>query len=577
MHSCLAGVTAELFNTNLKAPAATTTATISGTPVDRWSMTLQQQQQTGRRLQQQQQQQSARRLLQQQGVKVVLSLYTTSPQIVWFRLAKMPPSAGNSTGFSSCTTEYCSRLVAAGIPVDPSSIVVSPSYDNLLQTSNGQNGPGPDAVAKALQVNTNALQVTRSAAWQGALAVVGLLLIVVAIWKRRAIAAWYRRVFGTSTSNRRLAAASKKKVKHDKHKRGDSSRKKKGSRDAEPPSPQPSSRPSTDLTTTSELPTSELDARTASDLATTSEQTASDRYSDQASDLPVDDDDESDDADSDAAADADEVLVLPAPSRPTAAAAAAGQEKKVAARSSSPLPVQKQKQQQQQDDMVVTVQPDYTAKVEEPYKNPVPPQTIRFDTAEKQKWKVAAAAAVAAAAPGPRSPRSRSRSSSSSSGTRINSSDGSVSSKGSMVMSESSSMAAAAAARKLSLDEPDDGPVPVTGLQNAALAVAYKSSGYDDTASESSSQFHEIEVATGKIKSSRAASASKAQMLRQQQQERWQQQRGVRSLEPLEQQALANYFGRMKQQQQQTQMVPYRTSSGLSAARLAELDQQQQE
>lgn len=83
-----------------------------------------------------------RTLLQQVGsdLKVSLSIITAKPQVVAYRLAKASsPSADAAAAAvaNTCSSEYCSRLVAAGLPVDGSSIQISPDISTIVTNPGG--------------------------------------------------------------------------------------------------------------------------------------------------------------------------------------------------------------------------------------------------------------------------------------------------------------------------------------------------------------------------------------------------------------------------------------------------------
>lgn len=121
-----------------------TTAALSGTDTAQWVV-------HNSTLQQHTAALAGNRRLQQQGqtyVKVELSLLTTNPQLVVYRLtqapmAASPTGAASSSVQANCVSEYCSRLAAAGIPVDSNSIHISPVYDF------GSSGSDPAAAAAA--------------------------------------------------------------------------------------------------------------------------------------------------------------------------------------------------------------------------------------------------------------------------------------------------------------------------------------------------------------------------------------------------------------------------------------------
>lgn len=181
MLACTAGVTPESFFSTYMVTTATTTATLSGTPVDKWIITaealLQQRpSSTGRRLQQQQQ--------QQQKVLVTLSLLASSPQLIWYRLTQAPGTAarGRQATSANCGTEYCNRLAAAGIPIDTTSIQVRPAYESLLS---GTNTTGAQFEAEESQEDS--LERTRTIAGAVGGSVGGAILLLILFCCRKRI------------------------------------------------------------------------------------------------------------------------------------------------------------------------------------------------------------------------------------------------------------------------------------------------------------------------------------------------------------------------------------------------------
>lgn len=145
------------------------TAELSGTPEGGWKLTtnqlLQLRQQTGRRLLYTFSPQllidhgyNQRQLMQlRQGLALSLSLYTSNPHLVWYRLKQrvqpattrlaaaaeaasgLPAQEGEAAVAPSRFTEYSARLIRAGVPVDPNSITVSPDYGRFLAGDDSAN------------------------------------------------------------------------------------------------------------------------------------------------------------------------------------------------------------------------------------------------------------------------------------------------------------------------------------------------------------------------------------------------------------------------------------------------------
>jgi len=165
-----------------------TVSRLSGTPSSQWQVTAQDRAlpagvvfsapdgQAGvlgrhRRLQQQQQQ-------QQQYTQVGLSILTTNPALVVFRLAHVPLDAPAAAA-SGCRQELCARLAAAGVPVQPLSVQVSPMFDNLLTC---QTAP-PSAADEQLAANRRLGGIIAGA-------VAGGVLLLVLLFLRRRLFRW---------------------------------------------------------------------------------------------------------------------------------------------------------------------------------------------------------------------------------------------------------------------------------------------------------------------------------------------------------------------------------------------------
>lgn len=178
--ACLvaAGPTLAEFNRNVKPTVLRVTATTTGTDIGSWVL-------TAKAKQQQQQQQKA-------AVQVTLYIYTVNPQLVWYRMAQPPlPTPRPSSNSSSCSSQYCRVLILAGVPVDSSSIQMTPSFDGLLQ---GQMGKSTtlDAIAAELQANREALDNTRKYVGYVAGPVLVILLLLVLWWQRQRLIGWCR-------------------------------------------------------------------------------------------------------------------------------------------------------------------------------------------------------------------------------------------------------------------------------------------------------------------------------------------------------------------------------------------------
>lgn len=98
------------------------------------------------------------------SVAVSLSILTRNPQLVVYRLAQAPLRSDGS----GCTTELCMRLVAAGVPVQPSSVLISPDYSSVFQFG----------TPAASQVDARLAETQRTGAIVGAAVGGGVLLIV---------------------------------------------------------------------------------------------------------------------------------------------------------------------------------------------------------------------------------------------------------------------------------------------------------------------------------------------------------------------------------------------------------------
>lgn len=194
VHGCFAGISIDAFVSNYSEVIDNITATVSGTPVDVWNITVQQQQQ------------------QQQTLKVTWSLYTTNPLIVWYRLTKPTAAAadGNSTNSTSCSTVFCSQLLAAGVPVDGSSIKISPDYNSLVtlpevtitnvtdttSSTDMADAGASDALLKTVQDNQARLNTIRRVIGSVASGLIGIGLIWLAWWKREPIMRSLKKCFG---------------------------------------------------------------------------------------------------------------------------------------------------------------------------------------------------------------------------------------------------------------------------------------------------------------------------------------------------------------------------------------------
>lgn len=119
-------MTADQFSSWHLPSVLSTLSHLTGTPSDQWKATF-----TAKT--------NGRALLQASAttdnssssnvVAVSMSILTRNPQLVVFRLAQAPATASATTAGSpgnGCTTELCNRLLAAGVPVDPSSVVITP-------------------------------------------------------------------------------------------------------------------------------------------------------------------------------------------------------------------------------------------------------------------------------------------------------------------------------------------------------------------------------------------------------------------------------------------------------------------
>lgn len=211
--SC-AGITDTDFQSKYKELVLSVTADLTGTPGDRWNVATNQQlealSRANRRLAgkyavraQARSALSCRQLLQdEQGLAASLALYTNNPPLVWYRLTQpVQPAAADSDGPASraagCTSEYCARLITAGVPVDPTSITVSPDYSSLLAGSGGSNaGPGNVTQDPARLAGITVGSVT------------GAVLLLVLILQRKRIAACHRSSCTTAGGSPATAAES---------------------------------------------------------------------------------------------------------------------------------------------------------------------------------------------------------------------------------------------------------------------------------------------------------------------------------------------------------------------------------
>lgn len=111
-------MTPEDFTTTYLPRTLETLAQLTGTPSEQWKTTI-----AART--------SNRNLLQvnPNNVAVSLSILTRNPQLVVYRLVL----ASSVVEGSSCDTELCVRLVAAGVPVLPGSMQITPDYSSVFQ------------------------------------------------------------------------------------------------------------------------------------------------------------------------------------------------------------------------------------------------------------------------------------------------------------------------------------------------------------------------------------------------------------------------------------------------------------
>jgi hypothetical protein len=120
-------MTPDMFNSFHMTNTLDTFAQVTGTPADQWKATLAAKT-------------STRVLLQTTAtpttsgsssyLAVSLSILTRNPQLVVYRLAQAP--LGGASG-SGCSTELCARLIAAGVPIVPGTVVVTPDYSSVYQ------------------------------------------------------------------------------------------------------------------------------------------------------------------------------------------------------------------------------------------------------------------------------------------------------------------------------------------------------------------------------------------------------------------------------------------------------------
>lgn len=150
-----------MFNSFHLANTLTTLARLTGTPADQWKATLAAKT-------------STRALLQTSTttptpsgsfLAVSLSILTRNPQLVVYRLAQAPLSTASGSG---CSSELCARLIAAGVPVVPDTVVITPDYSSVYQF-------GTPAVRKADEKLANA---QRTGAIVGACVGGGVVLIL---------------------------------------------------------------------------------------------------------------------------------------------------------------------------------------------------------------------------------------------------------------------------------------------------------------------------------------------------------------------------------------------------------------
>lgn len=190
----LTGVTPNQFNSSYRAGVLNVLSQVSGTPVDGLQMQVvpAQLQQQAPTFSSSSSSGGGRKLLQQQQplLYVSASILTSNPVLIVYRLSQQAAAntAGSSpTGqaFTGCTTELCSRLIAAGVPVDPSSIQISPSYAALA----GSGSSSPAAAAAAASAAAAAqLVYTRQLAIIITSSIGGfMVLLVLALNSRRII------------------------------------------------------------------------------------------------------------------------------------------------------------------------------------------------------------------------------------------------------------------------------------------------------------------------------------------------------------------------------------------------------
>lgn len=110
----------EDFTTTYLPSTLANLAQLTGTPAEQWKATIVAKTATG-----------TRSLLQinPTNVAVSLSILTRNPQLVVYRLAQAPTLVDGS----GCATELCVRLVAAGVPVLPGSVQITPDYPSVFQ------------------------------------------------------------------------------------------------------------------------------------------------------------------------------------------------------------------------------------------------------------------------------------------------------------------------------------------------------------------------------------------------------------------------------------------------------------
>lgn len=111
-------MTPEDFTTTYLPSTLKTLAQLTGTPAEQWKATIAAKTATRNLLQ-----------INPTNVAVSLSILTRNPQLVVYRLAQAPTLVDGS----GCAMELCVGLVAAGVPVLPGSVQITPDYSSVFQ------------------------------------------------------------------------------------------------------------------------------------------------------------------------------------------------------------------------------------------------------------------------------------------------------------------------------------------------------------------------------------------------------------------------------------------------------------